>query len=499
MANVEIQIKTVVDKAIADLNKTSSAVSGVNNSAKEASSGSNALTTGLGKLTGALSVAALVSVATRELKKFAEESLEAASRSQELTAKFNTVFRDAAPKASAAIENFGDEVNRSNLDLKEMAADIQNVLVGMGESRDSASDMSVELVKLAVDVAAFNNMTDADVLDNFQSALTGNVIAAKKYGIILNEANMEAALFKMGVEGGTKAASEAEKVQARYNIIMESTADAHGAAAREAGSYANVSKGLTAAVLELQVAYGEQLIPTMTWFKKTMTEAVQEATNLTETQNLLKAALDAGAISTWEYINNRYLLSEGYKITREELEDLVSKYEEENGVIVDTVAYTRDLTAAEMAYQGALDSVTAAQQELEAAQQSWLSGTANEVVSQLQNLNINNTDYMEALQAIDDVMGTNEVAEQNHSDAIEEIVTQYGKTKDIDAFTTSLATLRDAELPQTTEKLEEARLALDDVQEAYNTLAGIAENPIDIMVNVIGNDPNNILGRVTLK
>jgi len=481
MADVRIEIQTIADKAISDIKKTAGAVDGLDKSAKQASGGSDKLTAGLGKLAGALSVAGLLLKAANAAKQFSKDSLEAAARSQELTAKFNTVFGTSAPKATAALEEFGDAVHRSNLDLKEMGADMQNVLVGMGTAREKSSDMSVELVKLAVDVAAFNNAADADVLNNFQSALTGNAIAAKKYGIILDENNMNAALFKMGIEGGTTAATNAEKVMARYNIIMESTADAHGAAANEADSYTNVSKGLAAAMLELQVVVGNQLIPTMTKLKLLQTEVINGLTENIERSTLLKQAEEAGVISKEQYRDATHRASMADEYSIEKLHELIAAHERENGVIVDTLAYTRELTQVEMNYQGALDAVTAAQLNLEQAQQGWLESTANEVVSALDGLEDSAGNYMDALGVVDEVLGTTKQSEEEHSRAVDDIVEAYGETGNLEEFRSALAGLKDAELPQTTDELNIATEAAWDLYRILLEIQGMGA--INVHVN----------------
>lgn len=480
MSDILIRLVTEVNKAIDDINKSGTAIDNVGKKATTATTGTGNFGGALTKLAGAAGIAISLAKVTQEVIKFSKESLEAASRAQELTAKFDTVFGSSAPRASAALEDFGDTVHRSNLALQEMGADMQNVLVGMGTGRSKAADMSVELTKLAVDVAAFNNAADADVLNNFQSAITGNAIAAKKYGVILNDANMNAALFKMGIEGGTQAATEAEKVQARYNIIMESTADAHGAAAREADSYTNVSKGLEAAMLDLQIAVGQQLIPTMTTYKQILTDVVVGITENIERSSLLKEAYEAGIITQDEYREATYSASAANEYSVEKLQELIAAYEEENNVVIDTQGYLEELTVAEGNYQTALDEVTTAQRDLEKAQQGWLKSTANEVVSALQGLDDSAGNYMEALGAIDEVYGTSEQAEQKHKDKVQEIVDQYGKTGNIDDFKAALQGLADEEMPKTTESLETARKKADELYQALEDLKNMGKVRVEV-------------------
>lgn len=65
----------------------------------------------------------------------------------------------------------------------------------------------------------------------------------------------------MGITGGTKAATDAEKAQARMNIIMRATTDVQGAAAREAGGFASQIKALEADAKELGESIGADLLP----------------------------------------------------------------------------------------------------------------------------------------------------------------------------------------------------------------------------------------------
>lgn len=480
MATIDLILNTIFKKAISDLNKATKGVDDLEKSVKRASKGSDKFSQGLMRLAGIGSAVVMVQKLANAVIKFNKESLEAASRAQELTAKFNVVFGKSAPQATAALEEFGDTVHRSNLDLQEMAADTQNVIVAVGVAREEAADYSVELVKLAVDVAAFNNAQDADVLNAFNSALVGNHIAAKKYGIIINDAALEAELFKMGVEGGTKAASNAQKVQARYNIIMNATADSHGAAAREADSYTNVTKGLEAAILDLKVAVGDQLLPTMTKYKGTVTEIIERITDQIVTAQLLKEATDLGAISQDELNEVVMVGNHVYGITAERLEELIAKYNEENGIIEETAESINEIIEAENNYEQALRGVASAQEGLEKAQQSWLESTANEVVSALEDLELPAGEYLDVLGAIDDVYGTSEKAEQEHKDKVDAIVKSYGETGNIADFKASLQGLKDAELPQTTEALEEARSKAEELYDVLLRLQGMEKITVEV-------------------
>ena len=497
MADVRIEIKTIVDKAVADINKVATATKGLDDSAKNASGGGDKLTAGLGKLAGALSVSALVLKAAAAIKEFGTRSLETASRAQELTSKFDIVFGKSAPAATKILDDFGDAVKRSNLDLKEMAATTQNVAVGMGANRTEAADYSVELTKLAVDVAAFNNAQDLDVSEAFNSALTGNGIAAKRYGVIINDASMSAELLKMGIEGGTQAATEAEKVHARYNIIMGATKDAQGAAAREADSYTNVTKGLEAAMTDLEVAVGKNLIPTMTKLKIAQTEAINGLTENINKEMLLQEALEIGAITKEYYRDATHRASMADETSSEVLQELIYKYREENGLLSESTQYTEDLTAAQANYSTALDEVSAAQKNLEDIQLGWLQSTANEVSSALKGLGLDTADYIAALGTVDEVMGTSEQAEALHKQAVDDIVAAYGETGNMEEFQAALQGLKDAELPQTTDALEAARAKADELYTVLEKLENLDKITVEVEYVQTGNTDANFASGVT--
>ena len=188
-------------------------------------------------------------------------ALRAASDAEEMRSKFGVVFGDMADDVESWAESHGELVGRSRLDLMEYAAQLQDTLVPMGVARDEAGDLSKAITELAVDLASFNNMAEAEVVQRLQSALVGNVRAVQRFGVVLNQANVEQELFNMGIQGGNSAATEAQRVMARLNVIMEGTRDAQGDAARTSESFANRSRALKSDLRDVRIEIGEQLLP----------------------------------------------------------------------------------------------------------------------------------------------------------------------------------------------------------------------------------------------
>ena len=222
----------------------------------------------------ALLAGGAIALAGRQLLAFGKDAISAASDAEEAGAKFQQVFRDQADGVMANIEAMAAANRRSSYDLISYASTLQDTFVPLGFAREEAAALSTTITQLGIDIAAFSNKSDPEVIQNLTSAIVGNHEAVRSYGIVLTETVLKQELARMGALELTGAALEVAKAQARVNIIMRSSADAQGAAVREAGSYANTLKAWDAAVQDLKVSVGEGLLPMMTALAERAVEIV---------------------------------------------------------------------------------------------------------------------------------------------------------------------------------------------------------------------------------
>lgn len=249
---------------------------------------------GIGLAAGAAAIGG-VALLTGAVLKLGSRLSGLGGDAEEMQSKFDTVFGKSAPDAARELDEFGNVVGRNKFALMEMGSTVQDTFVPLGFARDKAADLSVDLVKLAVDVGSFNNQLAPQVMEDFQSAIIGNHETVRKYGIIITQATLDQELLNMGVEGGVKEATEMEKVQARLNMIYAGTSDAQGDAAKTAGSWTNMMLGMKQAVKEGATEMGlflnDALLPLLSqfvpWIKDLMPKAVEVfkefAGNLKET------------------------------------------------------------------------------------------------------------------------------------------------------------------------------------------------------------------------
>jgi len=184
-----------------------------------------------------------------------------ASDAEETQAKFEQVFGDMTDDMSAWVDEYGTSIGRARTDLQEMTATMMSIVKAMKFSGEEGMELSKTITQLSVDMGAFHNVADVEAFNALRSAITGEYEPMKRFGVVINEAKVEQELLNMGIEGGTEAATDAEKAQARLNLVMQATTDVQGAAAREADGLANQTKALTADLKELGEEFGQILMP----------------------------------------------------------------------------------------------------------------------------------------------------------------------------------------------------------------------------------------------
>ena len=221
-----------------------------------------------------------------------------ASDAEEVGSKFEAVFKENTADAEAFAEALGRNIGRANTDLKSYLATLQDTFVPLGFARAEAAGLSKELVALSLDVASFNNATDKQVLEDFQSALVGNTETVRKYGVIITAANTEQEAYRLGIARVGEELTEQQKVQARVSLLLQGTTDAQGDALRTADGAANSYKAFRAALNDAGTEMGQRFLPVVTDVIQEATKLVRGFAELDEgTQNLIiRGALLAGAL-----------------------------------------------------------------------------------------------------------------------------------------------------------------------------------------------------------
>ena len=262
----------------------------------------------------AFAKAAVVIAGAYGVGRITKSLVDAASTAEETQSKFNTVFKSLAKDANKWSEDFGQSVGRASQDVKKWMAGLQDTFVPLGIARKEAYDLSKSLTTLAVDVASFNNVADADVIRDFTSALVGNHETVRKFGIIISENALKQEAMAQGIQKTYSELTDLEKVQLRYSLILKGTTDAQGDAIRTGNSYANQVKRLTANITNLKEALGKGLLPVFAAGVTKLNEELTKTNNMAqEMQGKYTAVFKGLTIGVLTVVNGVKILVGGFK------------------------------------------------------------------------------------------------------------------------------------------------------------------------------------------
>ena len=190
-------------------------------------------------------------------------AIEAASEFEEVSGKFDTVFKEQADSVREWSKEYSKAVGLSRKESLKFLASTQDLFVPLGFAREEAAGFSKQVVSLARDLASFNDQKTGDVVRDIQAALTGSAETMKKYGVVINQAKINQELLNMGIKDGSKKATDQQKAMAILQLVMAGTTDAQGDAVRTADSFANTMVRLRSWIDNVSVSIGQKLLPFM--------------------------------------------------------------------------------------------------------------------------------------------------------------------------------------------------------------------------------------------
>lgn len=199
-----------------------------------------------------------------QIKNFIASSIQAASDLQESFSKVGVVFDDQAVKVRAFAKGAADAIGQSEQQALEATGTFGNLFVAMGIGGSAAADMSIQLVKLASDLASFNNVSPEDALLALRAGLVGETEPLRRFGVNLNEATLKQKALQLGLKATGTTLDASTKAQAAYALIFEQTTTAQGDFARTSENLANQQRTLAAQWTDAKAALGEGLLPAMT-------------------------------------------------------------------------------------------------------------------------------------------------------------------------------------------------------------------------------------------
>lgn len=191
-------------------------------------------------------------------------AIKFASDYEESMNKVDVAFKTSSGQvktfAKDTLQNFGIAEGSA----LEMASLFGDMATSMGLPQAAAAKMSTSLVGLAGDLSSFKNIGIEQAQTALAGIFTGETESLKKLGIVMTEAALQEYAYAQGIRTKVADMGQAEKVQLRYNYVLEKTKNAQGDFARTGGGAANQMRIFQEALKQLAQQFGAIILPAFT-------------------------------------------------------------------------------------------------------------------------------------------------------------------------------------------------------------------------------------------
>ena len=312
-----IDIRARMDKLNGDVDKATVSVQGKMEKALDGGP-ADRLTGKVGNATKALGAMAATGASVK-VAGVLNQAANAASDLGEAQNATNVAFGAGAAEIDAFAKGAIESVGLAEVTVRNLAVSFGAMFNAAGIDANEAAGMTTALVKRAVDVGSVFNAAGKEVTEAFGAAIRGEAEPARRFGVFLNAAAIEAEALSSGIveaavdttklkdsqikaedatrkyalalkehgagsmearkaavdmeqaqagvtkalEGSKPVLTDADKMQAAYNIILRQTEVAAGDYAKTADSKANADRRAKEASIEASAALGQSLAPMM--------------------------------------------------------------------------------------------------------------------------------------------------------------------------------------------------------------------------------------------
>lgn len=171
-------------------------------------------------------------------------------------------------ESTAALNKFAAGAAKSMGQSKQTALDGAATFGIIGKSAGLAGKdlvgFSTDMVKLAGDMASFNNSSPEEAIEAIGAGMRGEAEPLRRFGVLLDDATLRAQALKLGLIKTTKEAlTPQQKALAAQAAILAQTSDQQGDFARTSEGLANKQRVLKAQLENLGTELGAKLLPAM--------------------------------------------------------------------------------------------------------------------------------------------------------------------------------------------------------------------------------------------
>jgi hypothetical protein len=187
-----------------------------------------------------------------------------ASQAQQSVGGVQSVFKEYADSVIADSKRADQALGLSTTAYQELITVTGALLKNKG--LEDYAEQAEGLIGIGADLSAMFGGTTKEAVEALNAAMRGESDPIERYAISLNETAVNAQLAATGMSGLKGAALDQAKAQARLELIVQQSADAQGAFARESDTAAGASARTTAQFENMRAELGTKLLPAATSF-----------------------------------------------------------------------------------------------------------------------------------------------------------------------------------------------------------------------------------------
>lgn len=195
-------------------------------------------------------------------------SINEAKKAEGSYNKFNTVFGKHKDDMLVFIKGLRKTMPTATHEIVRMSADLQDLLVPLGLSREKATDMSKGFLDVSNKIAAFNDVDPTQVLEAIKSGLAGSSEPLRRFGVNALETALQSRALSMGLMEADQKFAELEpsvknqiRAQALLAQIIDNSSDAIEGFEANNDSFIRRQQDLNATLRETKVTIGKALLP----------------------------------------------------------------------------------------------------------------------------------------------------------------------------------------------------------------------------------------------
>lgn len=196
--------------------------------------------------------------------------------------KMGTVFESNSRGIEIWSKNALKDFGLARSTAITMVSDFGALFKGMGISLKNTETWSKTLTERTMDLANFYNYTVDETTNALNAIVTGQTEPLRKFGINMTQAALQEFALANGIRKKITEMTEAEKVQLRYNFVIERTNIAVGTTAKESETATGQMNRFKEVVKELGIGFSEHILPIFTPIIKGLSNTIEKFSNLSD-------------------------------------------------------------------------------------------------------------------------------------------------------------------------------------------------------------------------